>query len=334
VEHDGIRCPYHGWKFDARGNCLELPAEPPDTKLKERVRIDAYPVQELGGLIFAYLGPEPAPLLPRYDLLVWDDVLRDIGHAMLPCNWLQIMENSVDPYHTEWLHGRHLSYVKRRQGTDGPRPYRKPHAKVGFDVFRHGIIKRRMLEGGSEQDDDWKIGHPLVFPTTLRVGEHGRHRFQFRVPVDDTHTWHVWYSCYKFEPPLSVPPQKEIPLYEVPWRDESGNFIVDFVDGGDIMVWITQGSIADRTQEILGSSDKGIALYRRILLEQIARVEKGEDPIGVMRDEVENQIIELPQERNKFGGGRKFLLQALENGHGRYSPLKDRIRAILESATG
>src|SRR5262245_33138808 len=197
VDHEGIRCPYHGWKFDVAGRCLEMPAEPADTTLTERVRAAAYRVEDLGGLIFAYLGPEPVPLLPRYDLFVWENCLRDIGQAVLPCNWLQIMENSVDPHHLEWLHGHHLAGVRRLRGEPTPTHYPRRHIKTGFDVFRHGIIKRRVLENGTEDDDDWKVGHPLIFPIMLRVGSGNQHRMQIRVPIDDTHTWHLWYSCYR-----------------------------------------------------------------------------------------------------------------------------------------
>jgi 5,5'-dehydrodivanillate O-demethylase len=328
-EPDGIRCAYHGWKFAPEGHCLEVPPEPPPSPLLKRARVSAYPARELGGLVFAYLGPQPAPVLPRWDLLTWEGALRDIGQATLPCNWLQIMENSVDPYHTEWLHGHHLSDVHRREGREEASHYLRPHVKVGFDVFPFGIVKRRVLEGGSEADDDWKEGHPLLFPNTLRVGEHGRARLQIRVPIDDTHTWHLWYSCYSFDG-VETPRQERIPLYDVVWRDERGEFVVDFVDGGDIMAWVTQGPIADRTREMLGSSDRGIALYRRLLLEQVERVRQGEDPLGVLRDDP--GVIDLPQEKNKYGGGAGFLLRSIENGHGRYSPLKEQVRELLARA--
>ena len=121
VDDCSLRCAYHGWRFDAAGTCLEVPAlRGDDARLRERARTRAYPVQELGGLVFAYLGPEPAPLLPRYDLFVWEGVLRDIGRALVPCNWLQIMENSVDPTHLEWLHGRHLGAVRGAAGLSVP----------------------------------------------------------------------------------------------------------------------------------------------------------------------------------------------------------------------
>jgi 5,5'-dehydrodivanillate O-demethylase len=332
VDAEGVRCPYHGWKFAPNGRCLEIPSERASAERLAASATRAYHAQELGGLVFAYLGPEPAPLLPRYDLYVWEDVLRDVGRATLPCNWLQIMENSVDPTHVEWLHGHHLGEQRRAQGLRAPSHYRRRHVKIGFEPFRHGILKRRVLEGGSEADDDWHIGHPLVFPVTLRVGARGQHRFQIRVPIDDTHTRHYWYSCYRPPAGVRLPPQKEIPVYEVPWRDAQGEFLVDFVDGADIMTWVTQGPIADRTREHLVGSDRGIALLRRTLLEQLRRVEQGLDPLGVIRDLDENRIIELPQEREKYGDGAAFLAESLELSHVRYSPLREQILAWAAQA--
>jgi len=328
VEAEGIRCAYHGWKFDGKGRCMELPPEPADSPIRGKVLTTAYAIQELAGLIFIYLGPEPTPLLPKYDVFAWKGVVRDIGYAVLPCNWLQIMENSVDPAHVEWLHGHQLAHTRGQQGLSTPSYYRKKQVKMGFDLFDYGIIKRRLFEGGSEQDDDWAIGHPLIFPNMVRVGAHNQHRLQIRVPVDDVHTLHFWYSCYVPRPGEEVP-QDVIPSYPVPWKDEQGGFLIDFVDGQDIMCWVTQGPIADRTRETLGTSDRGIALYRRLLLEQLAKVEKGEDPMGVIRDPKKNVVIELPQEKEKFGQGKSFLAESLEMSHVRHSPIKELIKRIL-----
>jgi 5,5'-dehydrodivanillate O-demethylase len=99
------------------------------------------------------------------------------------------------------------------------------------------------------------------------------------------------------------------------------------------MAWVTQGPIADRTREMLGASDSGIALYRRLLLEQAARVRAGEDPLGTIRDERENRVIELPHERNKYGAGAPFLLRSIEDGHARHSPLKDLVREMVQRAS-
>jgi 5,5'-dehydrodivanillate O-demethylase len=304
-EPEGIRCPYHGWLMDRQGNCLEQPAEPPESNFKDKVKVPAYQVQELGGLIFAYLGPDPAPLLPRYDAFVWDNAVREIGATVIPCNWLQIMENSLDGTHVEWLHGYYGNYVRQVEAEDRgeafrPRPVRH-HTRIGFDRFDYGIVKRRIEEDGTEQDDDWKIGHALVFPCIL-----GNPTMQIRVPMDDTHTWHLWYTASKVNVPAE--PQQQVPFYNIPWQTEDGEFITDFVDGQDIMSWVTQGEIADRHLEKLGASDVGIILYRQVLKEQIERVQRGEDPLGVIRDPERNRVIELPRERVHHGERRDVQL--------------------------
>jgi 5,5'-dehydrodivanillate O-demethylase len=329
VDDIGISCPYHGWKFAADGRCLAMPAEEARPALLAKARLPAFGVEELGGLLFANLGPEPRPLLPRYDLFVQEGVLRDIGRALIPCNWLQIMENSVDPTHVEWLHGQHMAGVRQSLGETAPSHYRRQHVRIGFDLFPQGIIKRRIVAGGSEADDDWRVGHPLIFPCMLRVGTGGQHRFQIRVPVDDTHTMHYWYSCYVPPPGKAPPEQPSIPVYDVPWRDERGEFITDFVDGGDIMAWVTQGPIADRTRELLVSSDRGITLYRRLLVDQIGKVRNGEDPLGVIRDPAGDGVISFSQEENKFRAGGALLREAIEMSHVRYSPIRDQILALL-----
>ena len=323
-----LRCPYHGWAFDPCGECVEVTALANRDAAMRQAATTAYPVSELGGLVFAYLGPLPAPVLPRFDLFVAEHALRDIGRAVIPCNWLQIMENSVDPVHLEWLHGRHLGQVRAVRGEAVPARYSRRHVEIGFDEFPHGIVKRRVLEGSSHDDDDWAVGHPLVFPNMVRVGSHRQHRFQIRVPVDDTHTLHWWYSCYF--PAHGAPgvEPRDVPVYDVPFRDDEGGFIVDFVDGGDIMTWVTQGPIADRTRELLVDTDRGIVLYRRMLLREAERAARGLDPLGVSRDPAEG-VIELAQEADKYGDGARFLAEALDATHVRYSPLRDAIVELL-----
>ena len=146
----GIRCPYHGWEFNAQGKCLNQPNDPDNPAFRDKVATDAYPVEELGGLLFAYLGPQPQPLLPRFDGFVTPGTIRMMGRALLPVNWLQIMENSLDPVHVEWLHQYMRNYVLRKLGK--PEKQRAPsrHEKIGFDVFEYGLLKRRILEGQTE----------------------------------------------------------------------------------------------------------------------------------------------------------------------------------------
>ncbi len=316
VEQSGIRCGYHGWRFVQDGRCVEQPAEP---RLNPTMRIGAYPAQELGGLVFVYMGPLPAPLLPRFDMFVWGDVLRDIGQARLDFNWLQAMENSVDPYHVEWLHAHFMNFWRRLDGTEEVEILAKKHARVGFDPFEYGIIKRRVLVGQTEEDDDWKVGHPLVFPLMLRVGGGGVDQFQIRVPIDDTTTWHIWYTTYRPEGAL-LPAQPVVPSYEVPLRDAQGNWILDFADGQDIAAWAGQGPIADRTKEHLGASDRGVVMFRQMLRDQLDRVEAGLDPLGVVRDADINARIDLPMEKDKYGDSKAFVRQLLTSQAIRYSP--------------
>ena len=121
---DGLRCCYHGWKYDATGQCIDQPLEPPGSNFKLTIKIKGYPVQEMGGLIWAYLGEPPVPLLPRWDQFVRGDVFRlGIAATTLPCNWLQCLENGGDPNHGNYLHARRKARGGGAQlGQGHPRP--------------------------------------------------------------------------------------------------------------------------------------------------------------------------------------------------------------------
>src|SRR5207249_7338782 len=89
-QDNGLRCAYHGWTYNTEGRVVDMPFEPATLPLK----VKAYPVQELGGIVWGYLGPQPAPLLPKWELFVRTDLARNISVRSLPCNWLQCMDNS------------------------------------------------------------------------------------------------------------------------------------------------------------------------------------------------------------------------------------------------
>jgi len=332
-EADGLRCPYHGWLYDRMGQCLEMPAEAADSTFKCRVKIKAYPVEELGGLIFAYLGPEPVPLVPRWYPFVLENALRDIGWAVVPCNWLQVMENSLDPVHGEYLHRYFSNYVLERlghledkgslRGAGGKpgRPMGKTpdnywrsgakvvhHTKVGFNIFEHGITKHRLLQGEEEETSpSWRIGHPILFPNY----EHGAGGggFQIRVPMDDTHTYYLWYNCRSKLPGeenLEQAPE-DIPLYRVPLPgvDAGGVPVWELLDnnsGQDNMAWMSQGPRAQRHLEMLGESDVGIILFRRLLSQQLKVMEEGKDPMNVFRDPSQNRCVTFPYEGREGPG--------------------------------
>ena len=298
VDAQGIRCPYHGWKFDAWGKCLEQPAEPRDSTFKQRIKHVAYPVEYLGGLIYAYLGPAPAPLLPRWDVLGWEHGRRWIvKESVIDCNWLQPMENSVDPSHLFWLHGDTAHLAPR---------VKKYAEKHEFIRFEYGIKKRRttlpLATGGEAAVDE----HPLLFPTVLRhvapydEGSGHRHNLQIRVPVDDYHT-QVFRANFLPMHSEKSPADAPVPVRFVQLKTGAREYRTDMVSAQDSMAWETQGPRTDRTQEHLGAGDEGIIELRKLLREQIERVQRGLDPIGIIRDPEKNQLIDLGVINERIG---------------------------------
>ncbi len=330
VERDGLRCGYHGWKFNTAGECVEILAEPDSSpKFRADCGIRSGLAQELGGLVWAYVGDLPAPELPRYEAYVMDGV-RDIGHALIPCSWLQIMENAVDPYHVEALHGNYFEFIAAHQGIDMPGSFGgNKHEKVAFDPFEHGIIKRRVLEGQDETSDDWRIGHPLVFPYKMWVGGNGVFQMQIRVPVDDTHTHLMFYTVHAPEG-ADLPAESVCVDYPVEWIRDDGTYIIDFIEGQDIMAWVTQGEIADRTREKITKSDVGVVACRRMFREAVKSVSDGADPVAVVREP--HDVIKLPLERSKFGRGAEFALDWIDNGSMRASPIAEQLKELHRSA--
>ena len=310
-EKEGIRCCYHGWLYDFNGQCLEQPSEPTGSTYKDKIRLTAYPVQELHGLIWAYLGPQPAPLLPRWDVFAWEEnVTRRIQASTLPCNWLQCVDNALDPTHFEHLHGYYGTWVNAQKGQGEEWTNRLPqrakhHLKLGFERFEHGVIKRRVTAGIDETHPDWQTGHPIVFPYTLKIGGlEGGHRFLLRVPIDDEHTWYVRYTTTVHPAGANVPAQAfgSIPVEEHPLYDEKGRLVSTDVPGQDQMTWVAQGPIVDRTRENLGVTDAGIILYRKLVEENLRIVEDGGDPMNTFRDPAQNECILLPNEAAPFPG--------------------------------
>jgi 5,5'-dehydrodivanillate O-demethylase len=173
LEKDGLRCSYHGWCFDRGGRCTDQPYEQtanPRSKFSERASIDAYLLRERAGILWAYLGPRPAPVLWNWEPYAREHCFRQIVISEVPCNWLQAQENSIDPVHFEWLHD---NWTAARAGRSTRAP---KHVKLGFDEFEHGFTYRRVREGGSEDDDLWTVGSVCgptpSSPPTISNGAH------------------------------------------------------------------------------------------------------------------------------------------------------------------
>jgi 5,5'-dehydrodivanillate O-demethylase len=291
VEDGGVRCAYHGWKYGADGRCLEQPFEPAGSTYKDRVCQPAYPVEKLCGLLWAYMGPEPAPLIPRWDVLVLPGERRIDVHPVLEANWLAPMENSMDTVHTYYLH----AVMLEKLGLPGGEYYARPIEDYGFEPCEWGLLKRRTYGGPNPEVER---GHPVIFPNVLRVPSRVGPAIHWRVPLNDTQTLIVevnWQPSGD-EEPLDDPPDPAV-SYLPSLLTPDGDFDLTSFPGQDKMAYETSGPICDRSQEHLGVSDRGVIMYRKLLREQIELVQRGGEPMGLVRDPARNRVIRFHTSR-------------------------------------
>jgi 5,5'-dehydrodivanillate O-demethylase len=312
VEECGLRCNYHGWKFDHTGACIHQPFEEvshPDARFKDRITIKAYPVQAHAGMLWAYMGPPPVPLVPNWEPFTWGNGFVQVVMTEIPCNWFQCQENSIDPVHFEWLHD---SWGMRLRGQiDGPPP--PTHLKVRFNEFEYGFQYQRVREGQTEDDELWTVGRVCLWPNCLFTGNH----FEWRVPIDDDNTLSIGWFFDRVPEEMEPFRQERIPWWYGPLKDEkSGRWLDSHVMNQDFVAWVGQGTQADRTQEHLGESDRGVILMRKRMLEEAEVVRNGGEPKGVVRDPQVNKRVDLPIiDRDFFLSG--FSIQDVVEGRAR-----------------
>jgi 5,5'-dehydrodivanillate O-demethylase oxygenase subunit len=233
-------------------------------------------VREVGGLIFAYLGRGEPPVLPMLDVLARTDGVRAVEQfALWPAHWLQIIENSVDPSHTGTLHGT---------GTARSDLWNQVPT-INFHPDRFGI-QTQQTRGNYDRTGYLRLPSTMLINHPWPGGKINHPRFTaiFRTPVDDTHTllFHVTFT-----------PEVNGKLPDLP--DGVGFHLADFVQTifqQDYEAVISQGPVYDRTLEKLGTSDKGIVLYRKIMKEQVEALQRGEEPPGVMHGPEWERILD------------------------------------------
>ena len=287
VEEDGIRCCYHGWKFDTEGHCLEQPCEPESGLFKAKVRQPWYPVQERYGLIFAFMGPaEKKPVLPRYECLekmddgefveADDSSIGGGGPTVIPCNWLQHFENVVDPYHVPVLHGSFSGPQFTNMMASMP--------EVKFETSPRGVTVRSI-----RNQDDGKIFYRVTEAAlpTLRVVPNPRvaqfarvESIGWTLPIDDT--------SFRIYVAGRVKQSGDIGRMRSKF---SGKFWWDMTEPehqkfpGDYEAQVGQGPVTLHSEEHFGQSDRGILMIRRMLGDQLEAMAAGRDPIGVAFDQ-------------------------------------------------
>jgi phthalate 4,5-dioxygenase len=321
LEDGGLRCLFHGWLFDVDGACRETPAEPEGSTLCRHVRQRSYPVQERGGIVFAYLGTGTPPAFPDFDCFVAPASHTFAFKGFLECNWLQALEVGIDPAHASYLHrffedaDPSANYGRQFRGTsassDVPmtkvlREFSRPTIDVERADYGMRLIARRRID---EDRMHVRITN-LVFPHAFVIPLSASITItQWHVPVDDVSCY--WYAIFtSFAEAMDKEDMREqrLQLYELPdykpRLNRRNGYGFDAGDqatrtytgmGDDINVhdqWAveSQGRIQDRTREHLGQSDKGVALYRRILLEAIEQAEAGKPPLMVLGEEAAAQM--------------------------------------------
>jgi nitrite reductase/ring-hydroxylating ferredoxin subunit len=307
-EEAGLRCIYHGWQYDVEGKCLDMPNEPTESTFKDKVRQKAYPTMELGGVVWAYMGPtEKMPPLPKFEWTQVPESDRLVSKTWQECNWLQALEGGIDSSHSSFLH-RALRDDASKFGLRGYRlSSTAPMQEI--DATDYGFVywSIRPVEEGRNFVRAYQYVMPIYTLFAQQIGFSGEvmkeeidgHMF---VPVDDANTM-VYNLVYNF----GREPLRDKELIESQRGRGSGDVSADFrkvrnknndwlidrdsqkketftgiegINTQDHAVQESMGPIVNRTKEHLGTSDKAVIAARRSLLQAVRTVQEGHTPPG------------------------------------------------------
>jgi phthalate 4,5-dioxygenase len=320
-EECGLRCLYHGWKFDVDGNVVDMASEPPGTAVPERVKQKAYPVREWGGFVWTYLGPreemrefEPPAFAPTPDVRVSATKVR------VKCNWAQVMEGQIDSAHSSSLHSSDMvpAQVDGAKATDvnwlRPSTDKAPRFQIERTNygFRYAAIRRPIK---NEATHDYIRTTVYIAPFTALIPPNNVHNVAtLLTPEDDTHTifyFIAWNGCDK--PGIGVDAWRKFNVLQ--WGvDVDGNFDsvrtadnlyrqdraamktgnftgIAGIPNQDIAMWEGMGPITDRSQERLGSSDVAVAAFRRLMVEAARTMRDGGHAIGTAEPHIAHASI-------------------------------------------
>lgn len=301
----GLMCRYHGWIYDTAGRVVRTPGEPPDSTFKDGIQHPAYPVQELGGLVFAYLGPRPVPRLPRFDFLAAEGERHVKITGIANCNWLQCVENGIDPLHVSFLHGDVWSDLE-------------VEPEIGFHETEYGLVHRAYRPARTPGKVNYREHH-LLLPGISCGGSQQRNLVgaagtppvscRWSVPIDDTTTLIirlVWKPAdnpgrFNGDPiprawrAVTVEPYKEYREHLGDGSPTLGYSMPSVIASEDASIIQSLGPIVEREKEnLLPLGDYGIVELRNLYLREVAAVMEGRDPRGTIRDEAQDRIIVVP----------------------------------------
>jgi len=307
-EEHGLRCPYHGWKYDVTGQCVEVPSEPVESGYCAKIKLTAYPLIKVGEVLWAYLGPpEHAPPPPEWEFVRVPAEQTFTSKRLQECNWLQAMEGGIDSSHVTWLHGSSLKSDPLFKGAKGNQ-YNMSDAQPVFEVAEceGGLLigARRNAEDGKYY---WRIT-PWVMPCFTMIPPRGDHPVHghFWTPIDDENCW-AW--SYDYHPVRALTGEERQAMEDGqgihvkyqpgtyrPLANRDNDYLIDRaaqkagtsysgVEGiamQDASLQESMGPIVDRSKENLVSTDNGIIIARqRLRKAALALRDNGVTPPGV-----------------------------------------------------
>jgi phthalate 4,5-dioxygenase oxygenase subunit len=312
-EENGLRCPYHGWKYDVTGQCIEVPSEPAGRSgFCERIKLKAYPLVERGGVIWIYMGP-PAlqPPLPEWEFATVEVEQSFMSKRLQECNWLQALEGGIDSSHVSFLHRSALHHDPLFKGAKGNQYNAGDLAPVFEVVPAEGGLFIGARRNAEDDQYYWRIT-PWIMPCFTMVPPRGDHPVHghFWVPIDDHTNW-AWSFDYHPTRALTAAERQAmqdghgihvryVPGTYVPLQNKSNAYLMDReaqktgrsysgIEGiamQDASLQESMGPIQDRTRENLVGTDKGIIMARQRLMKAArALVEKGEPPPGTLPEQ-------------------------------------------------
>jgi phthalate 4,5-dioxygenase oxygenase subunit len=336
-EEAGLRCPYHGWKYDVSGQCIEVPSEPEESGFCQRIKLKSYPLVERGGVLWTYMGePEKQPPLPEWEFATVPARHRYVSKRTQESNWLQALEGGIDSSHVSFLHRGDLNTDPLFKGAKGNQ-YNMADSRPVFEVVESSgglyIGARRNAENDQYY---WRITQ-WVMPSFTMIAPRGHHSVHghFWVPIDDENCW-TWSFDYHPIRELSdaevaaMKDGKSIYVKFVPgtWRpraNKDNDYLIDRaaqkagktysgVEGiamQDASLQESMGPIVDRAKENLVSTDNGIIMARHRLLRAVKALnDKGEVPPGVdpAHQKVRSAAVVLPRDKAFKDAARDALV--------------------------
>jgi phthalate 4,5-dioxygenase oxygenase subunit len=300
-EENGIRCIYHGWKFDVNGSCVDMPSEPASSAFRECMKIKSYPVREFAGLAWVYMGSAiPAPELPRFEWMEYQASNRHMSRWQQDCNFLQALEGEVDEAHVAFLHRRLDNPQVPKESLFGSyfQEGQAPRWKILETDFGLACGARRHVK--NDKPFFWRVDLFLMpFYTMIAPSDDQNSRvWRVWIPRDNESLWSICVTYRKDGPPDAaelglwqngvVAHRSVIPGTTTPIENKGNDYLLDRtvqreysftgihgIRAQDAVVTESCGPIVDRSREHLASSDTSIVAMRNLMLRAARDVAKG-----------------------------------------------------------